>query len=111
MAAPAGMPEFKGSVVNVLTENFWDPLQTAAEKKKGEVSGQINKMKKDGRKFAKGEEQELFAKMMSEACTPAEMDAYKGISNFGFHYLGSTKILGCIGKEFAEAMAPLVTKH
>lgn len=107
MAAPAGMAEFKGSVVNVLTEKCWDPLQTAAERKKAQVSAQINKMKKDGRKFAKGEEQELLAKMMSEACTPAEMDAYKGISNFAFHYLGSTKILGCIGKSFAEAMAEL----
>jgi alpha-galactosidase len=111
MAAPAGMAEFKGSVVNVLTENCWDPLQSAAQKKKEEVNGQINRMKKDGRKFAKGEEQELSAKMMSEACTPAEMDAFKGISNFGFHYLGSTKILGCIGKAFAEAMAPLAKKH
>jgi len=111
MAAPAGMAEFKGSVVNVLTENCWDPLQSAAEKKKEAVNGQINNMKKDGRKFAKGEEQELFMKMMSEACTPAEMDAFKGISNFGFHYLGSTKILGCTGKSFAEAMAPLVKKH
>jgi alpha-galactosidase len=45
MAAPAGMAEFKGSVVNVLTEKCWDPLQTAAEKKKAQVNAQINKMK------------------------------------------------------------------
>ena len=110
MAAPAKMPEFKDSVVNVLTENCWDRLQTTADKKRGEVNAQINKMKKDGRKFAKGEEQELSAKMLSETCTPDELKALKGISNFAFHYLGSAKILGCIGKSFAEAMAPLITK-
>ena len=83
--APAKMPEFKGSVVNVLTENCWDRLQTTADKKRGEVNAKIKKMKNDGRKFAKGEEQELSAKMLSEACTPEELEALKGISNFAFH--------------------------
>jgi hypothetical protein len=31
----------------------------------------------------------------------------KGISNLEFHYLGSAKILGGIGKGLAEAMADL----
>ena len=106
MAAPANMPEFKGNIVSVLTEKCWDPQQTSAQKKKEAVNAQINKMKKDGRKFAKGEEQELMTKMLSETCTPAELEALKGISNFAFHYLGSAKILGCIGKSFAEAMVP-----
>ena len=110
MAAPAKMPEFKDSVVNVLTENCWDRLQTTAVRKRGEVNAQINKMKNDGRKFAKGEEQELTEKMLSEACSPAELEALKGISNQAYHYLGSAKILGCIGKSFAEAMAPLIAK-
>lgn len=110
MAAPANMPEFKDSVVNVLTEKCWDPLQGAADKKREEVNGKINKMKKDGHKFARGEQEELFAKMMAETCTPAELEAFKGTSNLAFHYLGSTKILSCIGKSFAEAMAPLVKK-
>jgi hypothetical protein len=34
----------------------------------------------------------------------------KGISNFEFHYLGSAKILGGIGKGFAEAMIELKAK-
>lgn len=110
MAAPASLPEFKDNVVAVLTENCWDPLQTSAEKKKEAVNAQINQLKKDGRKFAKGEQEELVTKMMTQACTPAEMEAFKGISNFAFHYLGSAKILGCIGKSFAEAMQPLVRK-
>ena len=32
----------------------------------------------------------------------------EGASNFEFHYLGSGKILGQIGKAFAEAMAQLM---
>ena len=111
MAAPASLPEFKGNVTAVLTENCWDPLQTAAQKKKEAVNAQINQLKKNGRKFAKGEDQELMTKMLSETCTSAELDALKGISNFAFHYLGSAKILGCIGKSFAEEMAQLVKKH
>ena len=79
--------------------------------KRSEVNAQISKLKKDGCKFAKGEEQALTEKMMSEACSPAELEALKGISNQTFHYLGSAKILGCIGKSFAEAMAPLVKKQ
>jgi hypothetical protein len=31
----------------------------------------------------------------------------KGISNLEFHYLGSAKILGGVGKGLAEAMAEL----
>jgi hypothetical protein len=31
----------------------------------------------------------------------------KGISNLEFHYLGSAKILGGVGKGLAEAMAQL----
>ena len=110
MAAPANMPEFKGSVVNVLTEKCWDPLQKSADKKREEVRNKINKMKKDGHKFARGEEEQLFTKMMAETCTPEELEAYKGMSHLAFHYLGSAKVLSCIGKSFAEAMGPLVKK-
>jgi len=34
MAAPAAMPEFKGNVVAVLTEQYWDPKLAAAVEKK-----------------------------------------------------------------------------
>jgi len=111
MAAPAGMPEFKGTVVSVLTEKYWDPLHTSAEEKKGKIKGQIEKMKKDGRKFGKGEEAELFNKLMAEECTPQELEALKGVSNAAFHYLGSAKIMGGIGKGFAEAMLEMEKKQ
>lgn len=34
MAAPARLPEFQGNVVNVLTEEFWDPRLTEVRSKK-----------------------------------------------------------------------------
>ena len=111
MAAPAALPEFKGTVANVMTANFWDPLQDSADKKKWKIKGEIKRMaKKEGKVFAKGEEERLFQKMMAEACTPEEVEALKGISNQAYHYLGSAKILGGVGKAFAEAMTPMVIK-
>jgi len=72
MARPASMPEFKGNVVNVLTEEFWDHKLAAVRGKKDR--------------------------------TPAEEEIAKGFSNQEFHYLGAARILGPIGKAFAEAM-------
>jgi alpha-galactosidase len=75
MAAPAKRPEFKGNVVAVLTEKFWDKKLEAAREKKDR--------------------------------TPAEEEIAKGASNQGFHYLGAAKILGQIGKAFADALAEM----
>lgn len=109
MAAPASLPEFKGTVANVMTADFWDPLQDSADKKKWKIKSEIDRMKKkEGKTFARGEEELLFLQMIAEACTPGELEAMKGISNQAYHYLGSAKILGGIGKAFAEAMAPMV---
>jgi hypothetical protein len=72
MAAPAKRPEFKGNVVAVLTEKFWDKELEAAREKKER--------------------------------TAKEEEIVKGASNQGFHYLGAAKILGQIGKAFAEAL-------
>ena len=81
MAAPAALPEFKGNVTAVLTEKYWD----------SELSGI------DERMGNKAEKEKVIAR---------ELEILKiGKSNQGFHYLGSSKILGQIGKAFAEAMA------
>jgi hypothetical protein len=72
MAAPAALPEFKGNVAAVLTEQFWDPQLAAVRGKKER--------------------------------TPEEQELAKGVSNQEFHYLGAAKILGPIGKAFADAL-------
>jgi alpha-galactosidase len=79
MAAPAALPEFRGTVTAVLTENYWDrelgELQARAEDK--------------------------------QPLTPEEQKRLTGISHWDCHYHGAAKILAPIGKALAEAMADL----
>ena len=115
MAAAAKSAEFNATAVNVQTAKCWDPLQSKVEQKVGamkkRVHTQIEKTKKDGQKVSGKEQEKLLDKQLAATLTPGEMDAYHGISNHGFHYLGSAKILSCIGKHFAQAMIPLVQKE
>jgi alpha-galactosidase len=48
--------------------------------------------------------QAYIDKQMHKVCTPPEAKIIRGASNGGYHYLGSAKMLGQIGKAFAEAM-------
>ena len=48
--------------------------------------------------------QAYIDKQMYKVCTPLEAKIIRGASNGGYHYLGSAKMLGQIGKAFAEAM-------
>ncbi|MCB1212170.1 MAG: hypothetical protein KDK97_22800, partial [Verrucomicrobiales bacterium] len=109
MAAPAKLPEFKGSVTAVLTENYWDRELKAARFKEETIKQQAKKLAKEG-KMKPAVERVLTEKMRIEGLTDRErLVLDKGVSNAEFHYLGSAKILGGIGKGFAEAMAEL--KH
>lgn len=47
---------------------------------------------------------EYKARLMDKVCTRQEQRIIQGSSNAGYHYLGSAKILGQIGKACAEAM-------
>ena len=107
MAAPAQMPEFKGNVAAVLTEKYWDKELTAAKAKDGAIRQQAKKLATE-KKLKPAEEKAALEKMRMEGLTERERTVLeKGISNLEFHYLGSAKILGGIGKGFAEAMAGL----
>ena len=109
MAAPAKMPEFKGSVTAVLTENYWDRELKAARFKEETIKQQAKKLAKDG-KMKPADERALTDKMRLEGLAERErLVLEKGVSNQEYHYLGSAKILGGIGKGFAEAMGEL--KH
>ena len=107
MAAPAEMPEFKGNVAAVRTEKYWDKELTAAKKKDGDIKQQAKKLATEG-KMKPAEEKAALEKMRAEGLTERERTVLeKGISNLEFHYLGSAKILGGVGKGLAEAMAEL----
>jgi alpha-galactosidase len=47
---------------------------------------------------------ELERKLEAEVLSAEDRETLKGASNAGYHYLGSAKIMGQIGKAFAEAM-------
>jgi hypothetical protein len=110
MAAPAANPEFKGTVAAVHLGKYWDHELAALVKKSGKLKEKMNDFKyKDG----------LTGDALKKACadyrasqmTPREEEILsKGVSDGGFHYLGSAKIMCGIGKGFAEAMIKLQEK-
>jgi alpha-galactosidase len=107
MAAPAALPEFKGNVAAVRTEQYWDRELKLARAKENEVKEKAKKAAKE-QKLKPAEERALAEKMRAESLTERErLVLEKGVSNAEFHYLGSAKILGGIGKGLAEAMQQL----
>jgi hypothetical protein len=111
MAAPAALPEFKGNVVNVLTEQYWDMEVVALREREKTIKSKvdaINSQVKAGaltREAGKTTEDKVY----SEAFNPRELRILReSTSNFDFHYMGSAKIMAQIGNGFAEAMAALV---
>jgi len=108
MAAPALLPEFKGNVTAVLTEKYWDRELKAARAKEAKVKDQAKKLAKDG-KLKPAEERAAIEKALGTGLSERERQVLgKGVSNAEFHYLGSAKILGGVGKGLAEAMAGMM---
>lgn len=104
MAAPATLPEFEGNVAAVLTENYWDPELTAAREKESALRQQAKKLATEAG-LNPAEEKAAQEKLRAEGLTERDLQVLeKGISNQEFHYLGSAKILGGIGKGFAETL-------
>jgi len=109
MAAPATMPEFKGNVAAVRTEKYWDQELSAARAKDNSIRQHAKKLAASA-KLKPAEANAALEKMRMEGLTDRErLVLEKGISNQEFHYLGSAKILGGIGKGLAEAMVELGT--
>lgn len=102
MAAPAQLPEFKGNVAAMLTENYWDLELSAAKAKDNTIKQKAGKLTTEG-KLNPPDEKAALAKLCLEGLTERERQILeKGISNQEFHYLGSAKILGGIGKGLAK---------
>jgi hypothetical protein len=107
MAAPAQLPEFRGNVATVLAEKYWDPELKAARAKESEIQQRAKKLATEG-KLTPAEAKAALAKLRLEELTERErLVLEKGVSNQEYHYLGSAKILGGVGKGLAEAMADL----
>jgi hypothetical protein len=107
MAAPAKLPEFQGIVATVLAEKYWDRELKLARAKEAKLKDQAKKLAKDG-KLKPAEERAALDKLRATRLTERERKILEvGVSNLEFHYLGSAKILGGVGKGIAEAMAQL----
>jgi alpha-galactosidase len=111
MAAPAKLTEFEGNVVAVLTENYWDQELTALRTREAAARDLAKKQAKE-QQLAESAAKQLENDLRTKEFTPRELETLeKGISNAEFHYLGSARILGGIGKGFAEAMAELLRQQ
>jgi len=71
------------------------------------IKDKAKKLAKES-KLNPADEKAALDKLRLEGLTEHERQIVeKGVSNFEFHYLGSAKILGGIGKGLAEAMVEL----
>jgi hypothetical protein len=103
-SATAEIPEFKGTVAVVHTDRFWDQQLAELDQRNARIIRRMQEVKKEG-KLSRAERNALQEKLIDEAFTEEELKVYRaGRSAQSFHYLGSAKIYGQIGKAFAEAM-------
>ncbi|MBI1335880.1 MAG: hypothetical protein GC164_02840 [Phycisphaera sp.] len=132
-AATAEMPEFKGNVFNVFTENFWPANLAALKERYSDVmSGKLDRgpevtklvgeyrtLRKNfdkptlglSRKDAWHKRNALENQIADAIFTPEERKEFDGASSFDFHYWGSAKFYAQAGKAFAEALAAPVQNH
>ena len=107
MAAPAKLPEFKGNVTAVLTENHWDLQLSELVNRNGKVNAKRRELSKD-KTLTREQRNQAIAKHTAELFTEKELKILKtGTSNAAYHYLGSAKILAQIGKAFADSLAAM----
>ncbi len=107
MAAPAELPEFRGNVVAVRTEDYWDLELEALRAKERGIAQEVKKLVEAG-EVEKSAEREEVEKRKAAAFDEREQRILaNGASNAEYHYLGSAKILGSIGKAFAEALGTM----
>jgi hypothetical protein len=110
MAAPASLPEFKGNVATVLTEDYWDMevvrLRAIETTIKPKVDAIKDAMKE--KKVSRDEGQASIDKLYASTFSEAELTILQqSTSNQDFHYMGSAGIMAQIGKVFAESILEL----
>ncbi len=106
MAAPALLPEFKGNVTAVLTENYWDAELDELKSRAGKLKAKSQELNKD-KSLTREQRDEALSKFRAELYTPQELEILKGSSNAEYHYNGSAKIMAQIGRGFADAIAAM----
>ena len=108
MAAPAALPEFKGNVSAVWTDQYWDMELEAVRAKDRKLQDEVKKLVQEG-KLEKSAEKSTLEKRRNETFSDKDRQLLEnGASNAEYHYLGSAKILGGIGKGFADSLAEMM---
>ncbi len=107
MAAPTKLPEFKGNVTAVFTENYWDLQLSELVNRNGKVKTKQRELSKD-QTLTREQRDKAVANYTGKLFTKRELKILQtGTSNAAYHYLGSAKILAQIGKAFANALAAM----
>jgi len=117
MAAPAETEEFKDNVANVFTAKYWPAELDEVRAKEGAIKAEfsdrqkkIKELQKSGGEWKPAQAElntEISAKVQSTMTEDELFLLDKGISNQGFHYWGSAKFFGQVGKAFAETLAEM----
>ena len=110
MAAPAKIPEFKGNVAAVWTENYWDMELESLRAKDRALQNEVKAQVEDGNLNSPLGKATLEKKRADTFDDRARQILENGTSNAEYHYLGSAKILGGIGKGFAETLFGMMGK-
>ncbi|MEC9081647.1 MAG: sialate O-acetylesterase [Verrucomicrobiota bacterium] len=104
MAAPIKLPEFKGNVTAVFTENYWDEQLSELVDRRGKIKAKRRELAKD-QSLTREQREKAIADFTDKLFSKEELKILEvGTSNAAYHYLGSAKILGEIGKAFADAL-------
>jgi hypothetical protein len=110
MAVPASLPEFKGNVVAVLTENYWDRELLELRAREAQLKQKAKQLQAE-KNLSRADLQAVQDRLWLEEFAEREREILqKGVSNAEYHYLGSGKIMAQIGKGFAEALATINQK-
>jgi hypothetical protein len=106
---PTTLEEFKGNVVAVETAPFWDDELAALAERRERIFDTLEQSFREANPTpSEPEKQDARRKALEKEFKPEELKRLNlGVSNGGYHYLGSAKILGPIGKAFAEALVEL----
>ncbi|MDP6795064.1 MAG: sialate O-acetylesterase [Verrucomicrobiota bacterium] len=107
MAAPSKLPEFKDNVTAVFTENYWDGQLSELVDRRGKINAKRRELAKD-QSLTREQRDKAIGDFTDELFSQEELKILEvGTSNAAYHYLGSAKILGQIGRAFADALAKL----
>ena len=107
MAAPAKLPEFKGNVTAVFTENYWDGQLGELVNRRGQLNAKRRELSQD-QSLTRAQREKILTEFSAKLFTKEEQAILEaGVSNAAYHYLGSAKILTQIGQAFADALAEM----